>query len=70
MDFKVRIVREYDRLKMLEEQIYTLRKERQARLENAEDPSMRKVVQLMTLHSIGVQSYWKFVQEFFGWREL
>ena len=70
LDFKARIVREYDRLKMLEDQIYTLRKERQARLENAEDPSMRKVVQLMTLHGVGVQSSWKFVQEFFGWRKF
>lgn len=70
LDFKARIVREYDRLKMLEGQIYALRKERQSRLENAEDPSMRKVVQLMSLHGVGVQSSWKFVQEFFGWRQF
>jgi transposase len=70
LDFKDRIVREYERLKMLEEQIYTLRKERQSRLENPEDPSMRKVVQLMTLHGVGVQSSWKFVMEFFGWRQF
>lgn len=70
LDFKARIVREYDRLKMVEGQIYALRKERQRRLENAEDPSMRKVVQLMSLHGVGVHSSWKFVQEFFGWRQF
>ena len=69
LDFNARIVREYDRVKMVEGQIYALRKERQRRLENAEDPSMRKVVQLMSLHGVGVHSSWKFVQEFFGWRQ-
>jgi transposase len=70
LDLKSRIVREYDRLKEVEGQIYTLRKERQSRLESAEDPSMRKVVQLTNLRGVGVQSSWKFVQEFFGWREF
>ena len=70
LDFKARIVREYGRLKMLEEQIYALRKERQSRLEDAEDSSMRKVVQLTSLRGVGVQSSWKFVQEFFGWRQF
>jgi transposase len=70
LDFKARIVREYERLKEVEGQIYSLRKERQGRLENAEDPSMRKIVQLTSLRGIGVQSSWKFVQEFFGWRQF
>jgi transposase len=70
LDFRARIVREYGRLKMLEEQIYALRKERQSRLEDAEDPSIRKVVQLTSLRGVGVQSSWKFVQEFFGWRQF
>ena len=70
LDFKARIVREYERLKEVEGQIYTLRKERQSRLEKAECPSMRKVVQLMSLRGVGVQSSWKYVQEFFGWRQF
>jgi transposase len=70
LDFKARIVREYDRLKEVEGQIYTLRKERQSRLEQAQCPSMRKVVQLMSLRGVGVQSSWKFVHEFFGWRQF
>jgi transposase len=70
LDFKGRIVREYERLKEVEGQIYTLRKQRQSRLEHGESPSMKKVVQLMSLRGIGVQSSWKFVQEFFGWRQF
>jgi transposase len=70
LDFKARIVREYGRLKEVEGQIYVLRKERQGRLEQAASPSVRKVVQLMSLRGIGVESSWKFVMEFFGWREF
>jgi len=46
-DLKARLVREYERLRMVGEQIYGLKKERQSRLENAESPSVRKVVQLL-----------------------
>jgi len=70
LDFKARIVREYGRLKEVEGQIYVLRKERQGRLEQAASPSVRKVVQLMSLRGIAVESSWKFVMEFFGWREF
>ena len=51
---------------MVEEQIYGLKKERQRRLEHAESPSVEKVVQLMTLRGIAVNSSWKFVNEFFA----
>jgi transposase len=70
LDLKARIVREYERLKDVEGQIYILRKERQSRLENAQESCMRKVIQLTGLRGVGVQSSWKFVQEFFGWREF
>ena len=55
---------------MVEEQIYSVKKERERRLENKEDESIRKVVQLMTLRGIGMNSSWKFVMEFFGWRNF
>ncbi len=69
-DLKARLVREYARLLMVEEQIYVLKKERQSRLEDSESPSVRKVVQLMTLRGIAVNSSWKFVNEFFAWRQF
>ena len=67
-DFKAQIVREYERLRMVEEQMGNLRKEREARVRSADTLSMRKVAQLRTLYGIGVTSSWDFVMEMFGWR--
>ena len=55
---------------MVEEQIYSLKKERERRLENKENESIKKVAQLMTLRGIGMNSSWKFVMEFFAWRNF
>jgi transposase len=69
-DFKARIVREYERLRKVEEQMGMLRKERETRVRSADTLSMRKVAQLRTLYGIGVTSSWDFVMEMFGWREF
>jgi transposase len=69
-DLKSRIIREHGRLRMVEEQIYSVKKERERRLENEESESIKKVMQLMTLRGIGMNSSWKFVMEFFGWRNF
>jgi transposase len=69
-DLTARVIREHGRLRMVEEQIYALRKERESRLQSAESLQMRKIAQLMTLHGIGINSSWKFVMEFFGWRNF
>jgi len=69
-DLKSRVIREHGRLRMVEEQIYSVKKERERRLENKESESIKKVVQLMTLRGIGMNSSWKFVMEFFGWRNF
>jgi len=69
-DFKARIVREYERLRIVEAQMGILRKEREKRVESADTLSMRKVAQLRTLYGIGVTSSWDFVMEMFGWRQF
>jgi transposase len=69
-DLKKRVVREYERLKMVEEQMKTLRKERERKVRSMATPSLRKVVQLRTLYGIGNTSSWDFVMEMFGWREF
>jgi transposase len=69
-DFKARIVREYERLRMVEEQIKILKKERERRVQSADKPSYRKVAQLRTLYGIGVTSSWDFVMEMFAWRQF
>ena len=69
-DLKARIIREHGRLRTVEEQIYGLKKEQEQRLERCDSASLKKVAQLMQLRGIGVTSSWKFVMEFFGWREF
>jgi transposase len=71
VDLKSRIIREHGRLRMVEEQIYALKKEQERRLvEDGDNPSTSKILQLMALRGIGVKSSWKFVREFFGWRDF
>jgi transposase len=69
-DLKSRIIREHGRLRMIEEQIYTLNKERENRVAAADNMSMQQVAHLMTLVGIGMNSSWKFVMEFFAWRDF
>jgi len=69
-DLKSRIIREHGRLRMVEEQIYALDKEREKRVAAADTDAMKQVEQLMTLVGIGMNSSWKFVMEFFGWRDF
>jgi transposase len=69
-DLKARVVMEYKRLRMVEEQIRDLKKERERRVQSADTPSSRKVAQLRTLYGIGPTSSWDFVMEMFGWREF
>jgi transposase len=69
-DFEARIVREYERLRMVEEQIKILKKERERRVQSADKSSYRQVAQLRTLYGIGVTSSWDFVMEMFAWRKF
>ena len=69
-DLKARITREHDRLRMVEEQIYSLGKEREKRVAAADTAPMKQVAHLMTLVGIGPNSSWKFVMEFFAWRDF
>jgi transposase len=69
-DLKERVVREYERLRKVEEQMKLLRKERERRVKSGATPSLRMVAQLRTLYGIGVTSSWDFVHEMFGWREF
>ena len=69
-DLKERVVREYERLRMVEEQMKLLRKERERRVQSGATPSYRMVAQLKTLYGIGKTSSWDFVMEMFGWRNF
>jgi transposase len=69
-DFKARIVREHERLRMVYEQMRRLKKERAARVQRQDTRSMQQVVQLQKLRGIGPESSWDLVMEFFGWRQF
>jgi transposase len=68
-EMKVRLISVHERLRMVEEQIGCLVKEKTQRLK-AKTAKMAQVTQLMRLPGIGPVSSWTFVMEFFGWRRF
>lgn len=66
-EMKVRLVRVHERLRMVEDQISSLVKEKTQRL-HEENARMAQVAQLLRIPGIGPVSSWTFVMEFFGWR--
>jgi transposase len=69
-DLKARVEREYERLRIVEQQILSINREKKERLKNPDTESLRKVAQLQLLNGIGEVSSWDFVMEFFGWRDF
>jgi transposase len=67
---KAEIERERDRLRLVEEQIRAIKKERREQLKQASSPELAKVKLLAKLRGIGVDSSWLLVMEMFGWREF
>ena len=65
-ELKERVVREYERLKMVEDQMKTLKKERERKVQSEATSSLKKVAQLRTLYGIEDTSSWDFVMEMFG----
>jgi transposase len=55
---------------LLTTHIQTLEAERRALLRRRDDPVLAQVRQLFTLRGIGVHSAWRYVMEFFAWRDL
>jgi transposase len=70
VDFKARVVREYQRLQVVEEQIRELKKERERRVLAGDKVCYQQVAELMKLRGIGPESSWDFVMEFLGWRDF
>jgi transposase len=68
-EMKLRLIRVHERLRMVEEQISCLVKEK-TQLLKAETAKMAQVTQLLRLPGIGPVSSWTFVMEFFGWRRF
>lgn len=67
-DLKAELVREYDRYRLVDEQIKVLEKEQKRRAAEASSEAMKKINALMELKAVGWQSSWILVMEFFLWR--
>jgi transposase len=67
---KARLVRVCQQLRLVEDQISALTKEKREQLKEVDNAKMRQVAQLLRLPGIGPVSSWTFVMEFFGWRRF
>ena len=67
---KARLVRTYQQLRLVEDQISALATEKREQLQQVDNAKMRQVAQLLRLSGIGPVSSWAFVMEFFGWRRF
>jgi len=66
-----RLLREFERLQFVQQQIRSLERQRAHKVrEGDQDESVGKVRKLMQLRALGVHSAWVFVLELFGWRRV
>ena len=63
-----RLLREYERLQLAENQLDRLEQSREETLRTSNQPAVEQVRQLLRLKGIGMNSAWVYVMEFFSWR--
>ena len=69
-DLQQRLLREYQRWQLVNEQILGLEKERRRRIRDDQTPHVDKVRRLLELCGIGVNGAWLLVFELFAWRKF
>ena len=67
-DLKGELKREYERYRLVDAQVKALEAEQRRRVLEGDGKEVDQIRQLMLLKSIGQQSSWILVKEFFGWR--
>jgi transposase len=67
---KTRILREFDRWKLVDQQIRAIDKQRAQELRRDDLVEVEKVRSLMKLKGVGINGAWILVREFFGWRQF
>jgi transposase len=67
---QARVIWEYGRIELVNQQIKALETERREIIRQATDPQTEMIRRLLRLRGIGVTSAWLFVKEFFGWRQF
>jgi transposase len=69
-ELRQRLLREFSRWQLVQQQIKELDKERRQRIRQGTESEVGQVRQLLGLAGIGVNSAWLFVREVFGWRQI
>jgi len=68
---KARICREYERMKVAEQDLAMMKKQQREKLQSKQSsPSLEKIRKLKRLRGIAAGSSWVFVMELFGWRQF
>lgn len=70
VELKQRLVREHERLALVQKQIQELERQRRQALRESTDAAHQQVGQLLQLRGIGENSAWLLVRELFGWRHF
>jgi len=65
-----RLLREFERWRLIDRQIRDLEGERSAKIRDDRTPHVEKVRRLLNLKGIGDNGAWLLVYEFFAWREI
>jgi transposase len=67
---KARILREFERWRLVGEQIGELEAQRRREIRTDESPQGEQTRRLINLRGIGANGAWLLVREFFGWRKI
>jgi len=67
---RARLVREFERIELLRQQVRELEWEQREALRHSTRPEMAKVRNLVRLKGIGITSAWLYTMELFSWREI
>jgi transposase len=69
-ELRARILREFDRWKLVDMQVRSLETEQRRRVRDDATPGVESIRRLLGLKGVGVQGAWLLVREFFGWRQF
>lgn len=68
VDLQAELRREYERYRLVNDQIKALEAEQKCRVEEQDGKATKQIAQLLQLKAVGWQSSWILVMEFFSWR--
>jgi transposase len=69
-ELQQRLLREFERLQVINRQIRELDRQRVKQLRTESSPAIEQTRQLLSLRGIGLNSAWLYAHEFFSWRKF